>query len=125
MKRTERGWAGHFCMADKCLFRRNTLLEHENKFVVISTVGCCMLDKEVVEIALGTYYETKAFLSDSSDTQYHDIDVSKELLLSSSCYIKEMNENSDLLANEMHEQVVKEVAQRLEENNIKIAGSEG
>ena len=101
------------------------MLEHENKFVVISTVGFCVLDKQIVEIALNTYYETKAFLSDSSDTKYHDADVSKELLLSSNCYITEMNENSDLLANEMHEQVVKEVAQRLEENNIKIAGSEG
>jgi hypothetical protein len=38
-KITERGWPGHYCCAEACRFRRNTLVEGKLGRVVVSTVG--------------------------------------------------------------------------------------
>ena len=61
VKRTERGWGGHFIMADRCLFRRNTLLEYADRRFVVSTVGACYVDGKLEEIGHERYYETMAF----------------------------------------------------------------
>ena len=66
VKRTERGWAGHFCCSQSCLFRRNTLIEYKDKKWVISTVGNfrppnSRYERGAETIGFERYYETMAF----------------------------------------------------------------
>jgi hypothetical protein len=62
--RTERGWPGHFICADKCLFRRNTLLELGDVKIVVSTVWLFRVNGQFQEIGCGRYFETMAFYSE-------------------------------------------------------------
>ena len=116
VKRTERGWAGHFICADSCLFRRNTLLQSATDEIVVSTVGAMKSpwkkgDKfyrgAFEEIGMNRYYETMAFVAVASDTRYHDIDVSKNIYFDSKRSIDHLD--SDDEANDMHEAVVAEL----------------
>lgn len=126
VKRTERGWAGHFILSDRCLFRRNTLLKYKDQKIVVSTVGCCLdvhsseEDRKFIEIGHDRYYETMAFHSILSDTVYFDIDVEKTVNFSSKCAIKAMTYTSDLEANEMHEAVVAEITDKLINNTVEF-----
>ena len=115
VKRTERGWGGHYICNSACLFRRNTLLEYGNIKVVISTVGNMYLKdiytkkNELQEIgAFGRLYETMVF--HSNNDKYNDIDTSREFYFESECalYVQD-----DIEANEMHENVVDEITKRL------------
>jgi len=112
MKRTERGWAGHFICADRCLFRRNTLLEHGDIKIVVSTVGA-MQNKEGGFEIIGwdRYYETMAFHSKKDDKKYHDIDVNRQVYFNSEWAINEFY--ADDKANKMHEKVVREISREL------------
>ena len=116
VKRTERGWAGHFCCAKDCLFRRNTLLEYGSKAIVVSTVGCMINERtgKTEEIGLDRDYETMAFWADKS-TKYYDANVSERICFDSewSLKIKDTDNYSDLLANKMHEEVVYELTEKL------------
>ncbi len=119
VKRTERGWAGHFCCSNRCLFRRNTLLEYRDIKIVVSTVGQMKLDSgEIDTIGCNRYYETMAFEVNYADTKYYDIDVDREVSFDNNwCISKKYADNE---ANEMHENVVKEISQMLIDNKIKI-----
>jgi hypothetical protein len=113
VKRIERGWAGHFCCADSCKFRRNTLLEYNGKAVVVSTVGAmCNSKGELEEIGLGRHYETMAFYAD--DSEYKDAKVSEEIYFDSPWSLKwHKNGYIDNEANAMHEKVVEELSEKL------------
>ena len=116
VNRVERGWGGHFCCARYCLFRRNTLLEKDGVYIVVSSVGSMVIYGKLETVGLGRYYETMAFFSDESDTRYHDIDVSKQISFDSEWAIAE--QDADDKANDMHETVVAELSRKLEEGNI-------
>lgn len=63
----EQGFAGHFCGADDCKFRRNTVVSNGEHAVVVSTVGNYFPMSHVhgaegpVPIGHNRYYETYAF----------------------------------------------------------------
>lgn len=118
VKRTERGWAGHFCCAFRCAFRRNTLLEYKGKRVVVSTVGRMYDNRgELDTVGHNRYYETMAFESDEEDSVYHDIDIEKQIQLDCEWQLNEFDDNK---ANEMHENAVKWVSEQMSKENIKI-----
>lgn len=110
VRRTERGWAGHFCCADRCLFRLNTLLECDGQKVVISTVGRMLAnpnDKEFTPIgAFGRHFETRVWMAQEDD-KYNDIDVDKPVNFESECNL--LAPDMEIEANEMHETVVNEI----------------
>jgi len=125
VKRTERGWAGHFICAYDCLFRRNTLLEYKDTKIVVSTVGLMRnvlkgkglgIEEEFTELGYNRYYETIAFHSDPKDTRYHDIDVTRQVSFDSPWSIPEPD--ADDKANDMHEAAVEELTKKLESRKL-------
>jgi hypothetical protein len=111
VQRTERGWIGHFILGDRCLFRRNTLLETEHAAVVVSTVGCLLSgdQKSIEDLGPGRKYETRAFIPKENDP-YLDADVQKEVHFESPWSLPEPD---DLKAQAQHETVVEEITKRL------------
>ena len=113
---TERGWAGHFICADRCLFRRNTLVEGNGDRVVISTVGSLRKPDGGAGIdtlgAGGRYFETMAFGA-SDDGEYVDADVGDQRDFNSPWQIcaprfKDLPAGVENDANQMHDTVVRE-----------------
>lgn len=113
IKRTERGWAGHFICADRCRFRRNTLLEYKELKIVVSSVGLMKsLDEKSFEIiGCNRYYETMAFHANKRNKRYLDIDVHRQINFTSPWTIDKID--VDDKANEMHEKVVEEITEKL------------
>ena len=124
VKVTERGWAGHFICCDRCLFRRNTLLEHNDRKWVVSTVGAFRNhEKKIDSIGHCRWYETKAFEA-KEEHGYIEADVEKEISFDSEWCIwgnsweevfKKCNDTPDNAANDMHDKVVSELIDKIKE----------
>jgi hypothetical protein len=121
-KITERGWKGHFIASHYCYFSRNTLVEYGDERIVISTVGNYNppktgnkeLDKSPIRQQIGyeRYYETMVFEA-KKDGIYWEANVQKEIPFESKWAINKLETETDLEANEMHEDVVKEIIRSL------------
>ena len=111
--RTERGWGGHFCAANRCAFRRNTLLELGDLRVIVSSVGA-MRDghKPVETIGCDRYYETMVFHAQWDDP-YWDADVSRVIYFDAPGGIGHCEFSADGKANDMHEAVVREITEKM------------
>lgn len=123
VKRTERGWAGHFVCASKCRFRRNTLLEYKDIKIVVSTVGA-MYNVDGInssdfpqEIGWNRYYETLAFHA-KFDGVYWDADFEREVNFDLPRYLYNCRCRTDLGANNMHEAVVDDITDKLLKGEI-------
>lgn len=122
VKITERGWAGHFCAASDCRYRRNTLIEKGRKRVVVSTVGNYWPPHATREegndhhrknwIGVNRFYETMAFKA-VKEGVYWEADVSQQVEFKSEWMLSELEQETDLKADAMHEAVVKEIASGL------------
>ena len=120
---SEQGWGGHFICADRCAFRRNTLVETSDghRHVIVSTVGLYQNNEGgIEEIGCERDYETMAFEATFDDPYWH-ADVSRQIHFKSPWAMKWEGRGSDLKANEMHETVVREMRLTLWEeswNNV-------
>jgi len=118
VKRTERGWAGHFCCARDCHFTRNTLLEYKDTKIVVSTVGMYQspITKKYETIGYQRHFETMAFYAEY-DGKYWDADVGREVSFDSPWAIDKLEDDDK--ANDMHEMVVDEIICKMIEGQIK------
>lgn len=121
VKRTERGWAGHFCVSDDCLYHRNTLLEYGDKKVVVSTVGRYRPNKnsrDFETLGLDRYFETMAFIGRELEPRYIDADVTQKVLFDSNWSLPQPDMENE--ADEMHEAVVAEITKDLINDTLRI-----
>jgi len=118
IKRTERGWPGHFICSDSCIFRRNTLLEYFRFKIVISTVGNMIRNSERHEVGCNRNYETMCFHA-KKEGIYWDADVERRVDFDSEWMIEKLSTTSDQKANEMHDNVVSEIEKKLLSGDFK------
>lgn len=117
----ERGWPGHYICADRCQFRRNTLVSCQTKSqgliqVVVSTVGAYRdRDGKIQTIGCERYYETMAFKA-VLERGYIEADIVKQLDIKRKWCIGKLHDTVDNDANDMHDDVVAEVVENLRAN---------
>lgn len=114
VKITERGWAGHFCLAHKCMFHRNTLLEKGDVKIVVSSVGKLPTKRgdQLEEIGCDRYYETMVFFV--KDDKWQDADVMRGKI---ACYSPKMEDPWDEMpANLLHDKIVEEFLDKMGKN---------
>lgn len=118
VKRTERGWAGHFCCSYRCEYHRNTLLEYNGMKVVVSTVGRLrkdMFSDTYEDLGYKRYFETMAFMA-KKDDKYNDADVEREIQFDAKWCLP--SPDMELEADAMHEGVVIELSKRLVDGTL-------
>ena len=118
VKRTERGWAGHFCCSYRCEYHRNTLLEYNGMKVVVSTVGRLrkdMFGDTYEDLGYKRYFETMAFMA-KEDDKYNDADVEREIQFDAKWCLP--SPDMELEADAMHEDVVTELSKRLVDGTL-------
>lgn len=118
VKRTERGWAGHFCLSYKCEYHRNTLLEYNGVKVVVSTIGRLRKDwinNTYEEVGHRRYFETMAFIAKEND-KYNDADVTRQVSFDANWRLP--SPYMELEADTMHEDVVMELSKRLVDGTL-------
>ena len=118
VKRTERGWAGHFCCSYRCEYHRNTLLEYNGMKVVVSTVGRLrkdMFSDTYEDLGYKRYFETMAFMA-KEDDKYNDADVEREIQFDAKWCLP--SPDMELEADAMHEDVVMELSKRLVDGTL-------
>ena len=118
VKRTERGWAGHFCLSNRCEYHRNTLLEYNGVKVVVSTVGRLrkdMFSDTYEDLGYKRYFETMAFMA-KEDDKYNDADVEREIQFDAKWCLP--SPDMELEADAMHEDVVMELSKRLVDGTL-------
>jgi hypothetical protein len=124
VNQSEQGWGGHFIGANKCGFRRNTLVMTSDgqRHVIVSTVGLYRNAEGCIEeIGSERNYETMAFEAKFDDPYWH-ADVSRQIDFKSPWAMKWEDTASDLKANEMHDTIVREIRLTLWEeswNNVR------
>lgn len=119
MKRTERGWAGHYIMGPYCAWHRNTLIEHsDGRGIVISSIGAFSPNHNGHHemIGAGRYYETMVFRA-KKDGPYIEPDTSRQLHTKNIkwCVSDKPGIGVDLKAEEIHEENVKYVVFNFDE----------
>jgi hypothetical protein len=98
------------------MFRRNTLLEYGDIKWIVSTVGRWIpsRDNKPHNIGPDRYYETMAFLAKLADPKFGKLycaDVQYEIPFESKWYVTKPY--ADPEANQMHEQVVEELMEKI------------
>ena len=122
VKRTERGWPGHFICSDRCKFRLNTLLEYGDTKIVVSTVGNMYIDGKPEPIGYERWYETMVFYA-KQDGHYVEADVTRQLYPDQDWGIlaetyDELPNDVDNIANQMHESIVQEFINKIESGEV-------
>lgn len=116
VKRTEKGWGGHFICCHYCAFRRHTMLEYGEITISVSSVGNMLKnerERKIETIGSERYFETMAFHSEPprDGNPWKDADVSRQINFNSPWSIDQPWMEQQ--ANEMHEAVVAEITQGL------------
>ncbi|MCK4824321.1 hypothetical protein KA005_51690 [bacterium] len=109
----ERGWAGHFCAAASCKYRRNTLITYpDGTGVVVSSVGSYFppMGDRIDTIGYLRYYETMAFPA-IIHNGYVEGETNKPLEFEQPWSIcakspEELPDNVDMVMDGQHEDVV-------------------